>query len=193
MEKALDKESPQEDLLALLAALKLKANDTAGAQSLYELGDTKLPHSDRWVKGLVKIHLQSGDTIKLLPVLKRLAEFEPVSGTVRQKLAELTLAAKDYSQAAALATRGIHADVEDAASHALLAAALAGQDKHAVAVEEYQVALRLDGDQSDWLAGLAKSLLALDKKDDAREAVERLRKADRDHAQIPELEKRLLP
>jgi Flp pilus assembly protein TadD len=193
LERALDKQSPQEDLLALLAALKLKANDSAAAQSLYELGDVKLPHSDRWVKGLVKIHLQSGDNAKLLPVLKRLADQEPDNGTVRQKLAELALAASDYGQAAALATRGIHADVEDAASHALLAAALAGQNKHAPAVEEYEVALRLDGDQADWLAGLAKSLLALDNKDDARDVIERLRKIDRNHPQIPELEKRLLP
>jgi cytochrome c-type biogenesis protein CcmH/NrfG len=75
----------------------------------------------------------------------------------------------------------------------LLAAALAGQEKHAPAVEEYQVALRLDGDQADWLAGLAKSLLALDQRDDAREAIDRLRKADREHTQIPELERRLKP
>jgi len=193
LEEALDKDSPQEDLLALLAALKLKANDAAAAQSLFELGDAKLPHSDRWVKGLVKIHLQSADNAKLLPVLMRLADLEPDNGPVRQKLAELALAANDYAQAAALATRGIHADVEDAASHALLAAALSGQEKHALAVDEYHVALRLDGDQADWLVELAKSLLALDKRDDAREAIERLRKADREHAQIPELEKRLKP
>jgi len=137
--------------------------------------------------------LQSADNAKLLPVLMRLADLEPDNGPVRQKLAELALAANDYAQAAALATRGIHADVEDAASHALLAAALSGQEKHALAVDEYHVALRLDGDQADWLVELAKSLLALDKRDDAREAIERLRKADRDHAQIPELEKRLKP
>jgi tetratricopeptide (TPR) repeat protein len=190
---ALDKDSPQEDLLALLAALKLKASDAAAAQTLFELGDAKLPHSDRWVKGLVKIHLQSGDNVKLLPVLKRLADLEPDNGTIRQKLAELALAANNLEQAAALATHGIHADVEDAASHALLAAALAGQEMYAPAVEEYQVALRLDGDQADWLAGLANSLLALDKRDDARAVIDRLRKADREHAQIRELEKRLKP
>jgi len=193
LEPALDKNSPQEDLLALLAALELQAGDTTAAQALYELGDTKLPHSDRWLKGLVKIHLQAGDNARLLPPLKRLVELEPDNGAVRQKLTELALAAKDYVQVAALATRGIHADVEDAASHALLAAALAGQAKHAPAVEEFQVALRLNGDQADWLAGLAASLLALEMKDLARETIDRLRKAQRDHPQLPDLERKLLP
>ena len=72
LEQALDRQSPQEDLLALLAALRLQAGDTAAAETLYELGDATLPYSDRWVKGLVKIHLQSGDEAKLLPLLKRL-------------------------------------------------------------------------------------------------------------------------
>ena len=118
---------------------------------------------------------------------------EPDNGPVRQKLAELHLAGKDYAAAATLAFGGIHADVEDPASHALLAAALAGQGKHDEAVLEYEVALQLDGDQADWLAGLAQSLLALDKKDAAREAAQRLRKADRDHPALPDLEKRLAP
>ncbi|MCI0357139.1 MAG: tetratricopeptide repeat protein [Planctomycetaceae bacterium] len=193
LEPALDRQSPQEDLLALLAALRLQAGDASAAQSLYELGDAKLPHSDRWLRGLVKIHLQAGDNARLLPVLKRLVEQEPDNVAARQKLAELAQDAKDYSQVAALAMRGIHADVEDAASHYLLAVALAGQAKHAPAVEEYQVALRLDGNQADWLAGLATSQLALEMKDLARDTIERLRKAQRDHPQLPELEKKLLP
>ncbi len=193
LDLALDRQLPHEDVLALLAALKLQTGDIKSAQALYELGDEKLPHSGRWVKGLVKIHLQSGDTNKLLPVLRRLNVLEPDNGPARQKLAELTLAAKDYPAAVALAMRGIHADVEDAASHAVLAAALAGQDKHADAVDEYQVALRLDGSQADWLAALARSLIVLGQNDEARQVVERLRKADRSHAQLPELEKRLAP
>jgi Flp pilus assembly protein TadD len=193
LEQALDRQSPQEDLLALLAALRLQAGDMAAARTLYELGDRALPHSDRWVKGLVKIHLQSRDEAKLLPLFKRLYAAEPDNGPVRQKLAELHLAQKDYAAAATLAFGGIHADVEDAASHALLAAALAGQGKHAEAAIEYEVALKLDGAQPSWLAGLAQSLLALDKNDAAREVVQRLRKADQDHPALPDLEKRIAP
>ncbi len=193
LEQALDREAPHEDVLALLAALKLQAGDTAAAQTLYELGDAKLPHSDRWVKGLVKIHLQSGDIEKLRPVLKRLLALEPENGPVRQKVAGLALVEKDYVRAAELAQRGIHADVEDAASHVLFAAALAGQDKHDEAIEEYQVAVRLDGEQADSLAGLARSLVAQSRKDEARDVVARLRKVAADHPEIRKLEQAIQP
>ena len=189
LEKALDRDAPQEDLLALLAALKLKAADTAAAQSLYELGDAKLPHSDRWLKGLVKIHLQSGDSAKLTPLLKRLVELEPDNHVARKKLAELALAAKDYQSAAELARHGIYADVQDGASHAALAAALAGLGKHEPAVEEFETALRLDDSQADWQAGLTHSLIALGKLDEARTAIARLKELDAKHPALESLQK----
>src|SRR5207248_1757725 len=71
LEAALDKEKPHEEGLALLAALKLKSGDSAGAEELYQLGDKHFPASDRWVKGLAKIYLQSSDDKKLLPMLHR--------------------------------------------------------------------------------------------------------------------------
>jgi predicted Zn-dependent protease len=189
LEKALDRESPQEDLLALLAALKLKATDAAAAQSLYELGDAKLPLSDRWLKGLVKIHLQSGDNASLAPLLKRLVELEPDNVPARKKLAELALAAKDYAAAAQYARDGIYADVQDGASHAALASALAGLGKHEPAVEEFETALRLDDSQADWQAGLARSLVALGKLDEARIAIGRLQELDAKHPALESLQK----
>ena len=193
LEKSLNRDAPQEDLLALLAALKLQASDTAAATALYTLGEDKLPHSERWLKGLVKIHLQVGDQEKLMPLLKRLVALEPDNASARQKLAELAIGAKDFQQAAALARQGIHADVQHVPSHVLLASALAGMGKHSAAVEEFGVAAQLDGDQPDVLAGLAHSLLALEKKHEAREVVARLRKLDAKHKQLPDLEKSLSP
>jgi tetratricopeptide (TPR) repeat protein len=193
LEGALDRESPSEDVLALLAALKLQSGDKGAAQALYELGDAKLPQSDRWVKGLVKIHLQSGDSVKLAPVLARLADLEPDNAAARQKLAQLALDAKDYDQAAKLAWQGVYADVQDASAHRTLAVALAGQAKHAAAVPEFQTALRLDEQQADTLAGLSAALVALDKLDEAREAVAKLRALDANHSQLPALEKAVTP
>jgi tetratricopeptide (TPR) repeat protein len=193
LEKSLDESLPQEDVLALLALLKLKSNDTVVAERLYSLGNAKLPHSDRWLKGIVKIHLQSGDNGKLMPLLKRLFELEPDNGPVRQKLAELALAAKDNALAAELAQLGIHADVEDAGSHALLGQALAGLDRHREAAGEFQVALDLDGDKPEWLAGLAKTLIASGQQDVARDAVTRLRRAAADHPDLELLEKAVQP
>ncbi|MEX2176694.1 MAG: tetratricopeptide repeat protein [Pirellulaceae bacterium] len=144
LEQALDESAPQEDALALLAALRLRAGDKAAAQKLYELGDAKLAHSDRWLKGLVKIHLQSGDAAQLRPLLDRLAEQDPDNVAARKKLAQLSLAAKDFAAAADYATAVIHADVQDAAGHVQLAAALVGQGDRSAAAQEYAVALALD-------------------------------------------------
>jgi predicted Zn-dependent protease len=189
LDKALDRDAPQEDLLALLAALRLKTGDAAGAQSLYELGETKLPHSDRWLKGLVKIHLESGDDAKLAPALKRLADLEPDNTTARKKLTQLALSAKDFKAAEDYARRGIHFDVADASSHAALAAALAGQNEYAAAVEEFETALRLDESSADWLAGLARSQIALGKLDQARATVDRLKGLDAKHPALEALQK----
>jgi tetratricopeptide (TPR) repeat protein len=192
LDKALDRQVPHEDVLALLAALKLKT-DTAAAQALYELGDAKLPHSDRWLKGLVKIHLQSGDDAKLAPLLKRLADLEPDNVTARKKLAQLALAAKDFQAAADYARQGIYADVQDGPSHAALAAALAGLGKYKAASEEFETALRLDDSQADWQAGLARSLIALAQLDEARTAIDRLKQLDAKHPDLETLQKAANP
>jgi tetratricopeptide (TPR) repeat protein len=190
---ALDRDAPHEDVLALLAALKLQASDRGAAQELYELGDAKLPHSDRWIKGLVKIHLLSGDNASLAPALERLLKLEPENAAARKKLTQLALAAKDYAATETMAWQGIYADVQDASAHRTLAAALAGQNKHAQAVAEYQTALRLDDQHADDLAALATSLVALDKLDEARETITKLRKLDASHSQLPTLEKAVTP
>ncbi|MCU0880908.1 MAG: tetratricopeptide repeat protein, partial [Pirellulaceae bacterium] len=100
LEPVLDREQPHEEMLALMAAFKLQAKDVQAAESLYALGEAKLPHSDRWTKGLAKIYLQSGDGKRLRPVLKRWLAGEPDNLALRRKLAELALAAKDYAEAA---------------------------------------------------------------------------------------------
>src|SRR5439155_24270306 len=78
LEGAEERNSPHEELLALLAALKLQAKDVAAAESLYELGDRQFPNSDRWIKGLTRVYLQSGNEDKLLKTLQRWSEIEPV-------------------------------------------------------------------------------------------------------------------
>jgi tetratricopeptide (TPR) repeat protein len=196
LEPVLDQEQPHEEMLALLAALKLQAKDVQAAESLYALGEAKLPHSDRWTKGLAKIYLQSGDSERLRPVLKRWLAGEPDNLTLRRKLAELALAAKDYAEAAEFAKKSIHADVTDAASHARLAEALAGLGKHEAAAKEYETAISLDNSQPDWQAELVWAQLAAAETDApqreaAEKSLQRLRELNSEHPAIPELEKRL--
>ena len=195
LENGLDKSALHEEALALLAAVKLKDGDFKTAEELYQLGDQQFPGSDRWVTGLARVYLQPGGLpdaeAKLLPVLRRWSQAEPDNLTIRQKLAEVSLAQKDYGAAAGAALEIIHRDVEYAAGHALLAAALAAQEKNAAAVDEYQTALRLDGKQPAWQAALARLLIGLGKKEEAGAAIERLRELDPKHPQIAELEKSL--
>jgi tetratricopeptide (TPR) repeat protein len=193
LEPKLDKSTPQEDFLALLAAMKLRAGDTAAAEALYQLGDQKLPSSDRWLKGLAKIHLQAGDGSKLRPVLSRLAVLAPDDLTIRKKLAELAIAASDFPDAQKWATAAIHLNVQDEAAQASLATALAGQNKHATAVSAFEAAIQLNQNEAKHHAGLAKSLIALGKKDEARAALRKLRDLDLDHPEIAPLEKALQP
>ena len=193
LEGALDRESPGEELLALLASLKLQAGDSAAAEDLYQLGDRHFPASDRWIKGLARIYLQSNDAAKLEPVLSRWSELEPENLTLHKKLARLALDRADFPVAEARATTTLRHDVQDAESHALLAAALARQDKRAEAVEEYQTAIQLESRQPDWHAKFAALLIQLQRKEEAEKAVAALRELDSDHPELAQLEKSLAP
>ena len=85
LEAAFDKDAPHEELLGLLAALKLKSGDTAAAEALYRLGDQRFPLSDRWIKGLARIYLQSGESAKLTAVLRRWSDTCRASTTSRSR------------------------------------------------------------------------------------------------------------
>jgi tetratricopeptide (TPR) repeat protein len=193
LEAALDKQAPHEELLALLAALKLRASDAASAEELYRLGDERFPSSDRWVKGLARIYLQAGERAKLVLVLRRWSELEPDNVALHKKLAQLALLENDFAAADESAMRALRFDVQDAEVHALFAAALAGQDKPQAAIEEYEVAIRLDSQQIDAYAGLAKMQIRLDRKDDARLVIGRLRELAPDHSELIQLEKSVQP
>jgi len=193
LESALDKENPHEELLALLAALRLNTADAAITDELYRLGDQRFGSSDRWVKGLVRVYLRSSDNAKLVPALRRWSELEPGNLAIHKKLAQLALLQENYPAAAISATRSMHLDVQDADVHAMLAAALAGQGKPTTAIEEYEVAIRLDSRQFDSYAALAKLQIRLGRKDEARLVVNRLRELAPDHVQLNQLDKILQP
>ncbi len=193
LEKGLDENQPQEDLLALLGALKLKAEDFGAAEKLYLLGEKHFPANDRWAKGLARIYLQNEDNGKLKPVLTRLANLEPDSITLRKKLAELAVLSKDYAEGRIWATQIIHLDLKDAEGHALLAEAAVGLKEFGVASEEYKTALELAGNHSDWQLGLAQSLAAAGNKEEARAAAQTLHDKEPDFPGLKELLESLKP
>jgi Flp pilus assembly protein TadD len=193
LEAVHDPEKPQEEVLILLAALKLKSGDVRAAESLYQIGERSFPASDHWVKGLARVYLQSGEPEELAPVLRRWSQREPHNVGIHKKLAQLALGQRDFAAAAASATQALRIDVQDAEVHALLATALTGQEKPAAAIDEYEVAIRLDSQQPDCYVGLAKLQIRLGRKDDARLVLGRLRELAPDHSALPELEANLKP
>jgi len=193
LEKGLDETKPQEDLLALLGALKMKAEDFPAAEKLYLLGEKHFPANDRWAKGLVRIHLHNEENMKLQPVLAKLANLEPDSVMLRKKLAELAMAAKEFTQARSWATQIIHLDLQDAEGHALLAGAAMGMKEHGIASEEYKTALQLAENHNDWRLGLAEALAAAGKKDEARAAAQALQDKEPDYPGLQKLLESLKP
>jgi cellulose synthase operon protein C len=193
LEEALDRDSPNEELLALLASLKLQAGETAAAETFYQLGDKHFPASVRWIKGLARLYLQGNNAGKLVPVLSRWSELEPENLTLHKKLARLAVDRSDFAAAADSATTALRHDVQDAESHALLASALAGKEERGPAVDEYQTAIQLESRQPDWHASLAALLIQLERQDEAKKTVAALRELDPEHPQLAELEKSLSP
>ena len=174
LEKALDEANPHQDHLALLAGLKLKQGDSAAAERLYALGQRRFPASDRWLKGLARLYLQTAKPEKLRPILVQLAEIEQDSMVIRKKLAELALEAKDWEAAQKWGDEALRLDLQDAEVHALVGAARLNQGQFAAAAEELEIAVKLEGNHPQWRLSWATALAKLGKPVGARAVVDDL-------------------
>ena len=183
---ALDRDNPQENVLALLAGLKLKSEDFAAAD-LYQLGLQREPHSAKWLKALAAVYLKSGQDEKLADVLAKLAAIDPDDLPVRKKLAQLAVANRDWPAAARWALEGLYIQVVDADLHRYRAEALAGQGDPLAAADEYAAAVELDPEQLALRLKLAETLVKANQPDKARAALEELLKIDTSHAAARQL------
>jgi tetratricopeptide (TPR) repeat protein len=178
LEAALDEKNPQENLLGLLAGLRLKSEDYAEAARLYELGAKRAPDNLKWTKSLAAVYLKSGEKKKLAEALSRLAVQDSEDLPVRKKLAELALANKDYAAAGDWARQAIQIDVMDEEMHRIRAEAAIGRHEVAEAVDEYAVAVELAPDGSHLRFGLAQAYIEAGKPAQAREALTELQRRD---------------
>jgi tetratricopeptide (TPR) repeat protein len=191
LEKSLDVDRPEENHLALLAAMKLQVDNWAEAERLHLIGQKHFPAADRWLKGLARVDLSQQDDAKLAGVLEKLAELEPESRSFRKKLAELALQRRDFQAARRWSRQLIHLDLKDADAHAQLATAAQGLADVALAAEEYETAVTLQPDRKDWRFAWAGVLAELRKKDDARRVAEELKQQDDDYPGIDALLEKL--
>lgn len=181
LQAALDEKAPQENLLLLLAGLRLKAEDYQEAARIYRLAVDRDPENPRWRKLLARVYLVAGQKDPLRDELTKLAELDADDFTVRKKLAQMALQAEDLPAASHWGRQALEIDVQDAEVHALLGQVLAGQKLLADSIEEYEVALELVPANHGWQLALADTLIQAGQKDRAREVLKQLLSADPDY------------
>jgi tetratricopeptide (TPR) repeat protein len=167
----------------------MKAGKLDEAERLYELARRDDPYHTKWIASLARVHLRKKDKAKFLTDLAMIADNDADDLDVRKALAEQHLAADHPDQAEKWATECLYIDVYDPAHHVLLADALNARQKYAAAVEEYQAALDLPKVKkpNDLKVRMARALLELGRRDDARKTLDGLLKDDPDHPEAKQL------
>ncbi|MBX6312231.1 MAG: tetratricopeptide repeat protein [Isosphaeraceae bacterium] len=192
LEPALDPERPNERVVDLLAELQMKAGKLAEAERLYELARKDDPYHSKWIAGLARVHLRQKDRKKLLADLAMLAANDVDDLDVRRTLAEYHLQDGNAEQAEKWATECLYIQVYDPALHALLADALAQQEKYERAIEEYQTALELKPKNAAALrVRLAKAQAASGHADEAKATLDAVLQADPGHPEAKALRETL--
>ncbi|MCA9246823.1 MAG: tetratricopeptide repeat protein, partial [Planctomycetales bacterium] len=183
LEEALNRDQPQADLVRLLAGLRYKQGKLDAAEELYLLGRQAQPHELAWARSLATVYLKQGDDAKLARVLGELASADGDNLTLRKKLAQLALAAKDFKMAEQWARECVQIDVREALTHRLLGEAFAGQGRNQQAVAELKTALELNQDDASALWALAQAEHALGNDEATRLTLARLLQLNPDHAE----------
>ncbi|MCE9548299.1 MAG: tetratricopeptide repeat protein [Planctomycetia bacterium] len=190
---ALDRKSPHPGLLKLLAGMKYKEADYPAAAELYQLGRDRFGDDHSWAKLQARVYLKSGDNARLQPVLEEVALHDADDLTVRQKLMQLAVAAKDNAAAARWATELLHIDISDVEAHRTRAASLLELKQYPAAAAEYEIAIVLEPKKAELRIALVKAHLAAGDKVKARAALDELKKLWPDDAAIAPLEKQIGP
>ncbi|MFP6610866.1 MAG: tetratricopeptide repeat protein [Pirellulales bacterium] len=181
LEKALDRDAPQENLLQLLAGLKYKAKQFSEAAELYELGRDKFSANDKWIKLLARVYIKSGESGKLTPILTSMAEADADDLTVRKKLSQIAVAAEDYAAAAKWSNQALQIDVLDFDTHLTLAQVAVEMKEYDQAIKEYDIAIELKPKQLGLRFALADACVEAGQKEKAIGALEELLQLDPDY------------
>jgi Flp pilus assembly protein TadD len=191
LEGCLDEKSPGLKGLNLLAGLKLKGENYAEAERLYALGAQRDPQNLKWVQALAQVHLKSGEQAKLAAALARLAHGDGDDFTVRKKLAQMAMAEKDYAKAADWANRALEINVQDVELYRLFAESSAADHNYPQAIELFETAIELDPTAAEPRFALADAYLRAGKPEQARQAIEGLRKLAPDYPGVDSLLEKL--
>ncbi len=147
---SLDEQTPQENALALLAALMVKAKRFDEAARLYALGRKHQPANPRWLKGLARVYLATDDEEHLVDLLEQLTQLDADDVQLRKKLAQLAAARGDDGRAAYWARQAIYANVLDEDAHRIAAEVALRTEDYAEAAEELVTLVDLRPDDPAW-------------------------------------------
>lgn len=193
LEACLDPASPDDNVVAMLAGLKLKDKQYDEAAKLYELAARNDPSNTKWTKALARVHLTSGDDVKLAAALTQLAEMDADEFTFRKKLAQMAFDDKNYAAAAKWSAQALQIDVMDGDLHELLAQSMLEAREPKQAILAYESAVQLNAKDPDLRLALAKACIAAGETKQALQAVEELLKLEPKHPEAQQLLKKLQP
>lgn len=193
LEKCLDRADPEPNTLSLLAGLRLKSKEYDAAAALYELGRQKYPGDKSWTQALARVYLQSGDDVRLAPVLAELANADFDNLPFRRKLAQLARDKGDHRQAARWAREATHIDTNDAEMHRIVGHASLELDDPRQAVTAFELAKLLDPQDLEGPIGLVRAYQAVGQTDRARVEYKDLERLAPDDDRVKELQSTIEP
>jgi cellulose synthase operon protein C len=145
------------------------------------------------LKALAREYLKAGDDQKLFGVLEKLADFDPDDVAMRKKLAQLSLAQKNFDAAAHWAKQSLYIDVEDVDTHRMLAEALVGQKNYSATATELEVAVKLDPKTLSFQLTLADAYVHSGQIEKGRGALKAILAADPKYPGATEMLQKLKP
>ncbi len=194
LEPALDPKKPNERVIDLLAALKMKAGALDEAATLYELARKDDPYHTKWIADLARVHLRQKQTAKFLDDLAMLAANDADDLAVRKALAERHLAQGHAAEAEKWANDCLYINVYDPTVHVLLADAQAAGKKFAAAIEEYHTAIELKAKKpNDLRVKIARAERDKGDKAAARAILDGILKEDPEHPEAKALREEIGP
>jgi tetratricopeptide (TPR) repeat protein len=129
LELAVDRQTPDANVVQLLGKLYYDAKEMAKAREMYELGRKAEPFESKWLVELARVYGQTGDKDKLIAVLKDLAPTDADDFDVRKRLAKLLLDVDKPADAEKYAREALEIDVQDREMQETLLQSLAAQKK----------------------------------------------------------------
>lgn len=187
LEPAFDKDDPREEVVDLLAAIRLREKDYDKAASLYEVARKGDPQNPKWIEGLARVAILAKDDAKLPAILVELAKADADNLSARKKLAELALARKDWAEAERWARQTLYIDVADADAHRALGRAAMETKRFPIAAREFQAAIDLKTKDRQAPLDLADALLKSGEKRKAKERLEKIVAGEPDNRRAKQL------